>query len=186
MKPRLLTIAFFALAAIATEPNIGAFAAWQTPGEIQVPTGPWQVPGDIQVPKGIQAVKAQTEGKCIHRVTVVGDALFDFDKSDLRADAEVTLAAAGPEIAKAGQHKVVVNGHTDSKGSDAYNNQLSEDRARTVRDWLASQRFVPADTATMGYGEKQPVAPNANPDGSDSPEGRQKNRRVEIDIDICD
>src|SRR6478735_566176 len=75
----------------------------------------WQTPGDIQVPKGNQAVKEQVDGKCIRRVTVVGDALFDFDKSALRGDAEVTLAAAGPEIAKAGGRKVTVIGHTDAK-----------------------------------------------------------------------
>ena len=162
-----------------------AYAGWQTPGEIQVPKGNWQVPGDIQVPTGIQAVKEQEEGKCIRRVTVVGDALFDFDKSALRSDAEVTLAAAGPEIAKTGGHKVTVIGHTDAKGGDAYNDRLSEVRARTVRDWLASHAFVPPATSIKGMGERQPIAANSKPDGSDDPAGRQKNRRVEVEIDTC-
>ena len=144
-----------------------------------------QVPGDIQVPKGIQAVKEQVDGKCIRRVTVVGDALFDFDKSALRGDAEVTLAAAGPEIAQAGGRKVTVIGHTDAKGGDAYNDRLSEARARTVRDWLASHAFVPPATTVKGMGERQPIASNSKPDGNDDPEGRQKNRRVEVEIDIC-
>jgi len=68
---------------------------WQQPGEIQVPTGPWQKPGNIQVPKGIQAVHT-TKDKCEERLSVVADALFDFDKSSLRPDAEETLEAAGP------------------------------------------------------------------------------------------
>lgn len=158
---------------------------FQVPGEIQVPKGKWQVPGDIQVPKGIAAVKEQEDGKCIRRVTVVGDALFDFNKSDLRSDAEVTLAAAGPEISKAGGHKVTIIGHTDAVGGDAYNDRLSEARAKTVRDWLASHAFVPTSTAIKGMGERQPIAANTKPDGSDDPEGRQKNRRVEVDIDTC-
>ena len=158
---------------------------WQVPGEIQVPTGPWQEPGDIQIPKGIQAVKSVEESACLRRITVVGDALFDFDKSDLRSDAEETLVAAGPEIGKAGTGKLTITGHTDSKGSDAYNDQLSEARARTVRDWLGGKGFIPADTPFAGRGERQPIAPNENADGSDNPAGRQRNRRVEVEIDSC-
>ena len=161
------------------------FGNWQVPGEIQVPTGPWQEPGDIQIPKGIQAVKSVEESACLRRITVVGDALFDFDKSDLRSDAEVTLVAAGPEIAKAGTGRLKITGHTDSKGSEAYNDQLSEARARTVRDWLSTKDFIPADTAFVGRGERQPVATNENADGSDNPVGRQQNRRVEVEIDSC-
>ena len=118
--------------------------AGRRPARSRSPRESRQVPGDIQVPKGIQAVKEQEDGKCIRRVTVVGDALFDFNKSVLRGDAEVTLAAAGPEIAKAGGHKVTVIGHTDTKGGDAYNDRLSEARARTVRDgWRATPSFRP-------------------------------------------
>src|SRR5882757_5422264 len=61
---------------------------WQVPGEIKQPTGPWQVPGDIQVPKGIQAVKSIAVSRCERRLSVVTDALFDFDKASLRPDAE--------------------------------------------------------------------------------------------------
>ena len=179
---RVRLLIFTIAAVIATG---GGHAGWQTPGEIQVPKGTWQVPGEIQVPKGIQAVKEQAEGKCIRRVTVVGDALFDFDRSILRSDAEVTLAAAGPAIANAGGHKVTIIGHTDAKGDDAYNDRLSEARAKTVRDWLVSHAFVPAAAAIKGMGERQPIAANTKPDGRDDPEGRQKNRRVEIEIDAC-
>jgi OOP family OmpA-OmpF porin len=77
-------------------------------------------------------------------VTVVADALFDFDKSVLRNDAVETLTAVGPEIAKAGKHPLVVEGYTDAIGSDAYNLKLSEERARAVRDWLARQGFIGA------------------------------------------
>jgi len=157
---------------------------WQTPGQIQQPTGPWQNPGEIQVPKGIQAVHAMDQ-PCAHRLSVLGDALFAFDKSDLRSDAAETLVAVGPEIAKAGAHPVTVEGHTDAIGSDAYNIALSLRRAETVRQWLSGHRFIRVDTPIRGYGKTRPLAPSQTPDGRDDPEGRQKNRRVDIVIDTC-
>lgn len=174
-----------ALPAAAGWAEVKPASEWQVPGEIKVPTGPWLTPGDIQIPKGIAAVKAVEGSACIRHVTVVADALFDFDKADLRPEAEETLVAAGPEITKAGQGKITIIGHTDSVGSDAYNDRLSEARATTVRDWLAAKGFVPTSTSVEGRGERQPVAANAHPDGSDDPAGRQQNRRVEIEIDTC-
>ena len=109
----------------------------------------------------------------------------DVHRGERAQVAEETLVAAGPEIAKIGTGKLTIIGHTDSKGSDDYNDRLSEARARTVRDWLGGKGFVPAETSVEGRGERQPVAPNENADGSDNPEGRQQNRRVEIEIDAC-
>ena len=158
---------------------------WQVPGEIKQPTGPWQVPGDIQVPKGIQAVKAVAVSRCERRLSVVADALFDFDKSNLRPDAEETLRAAAPEIRKIGGKPSRVEGHTDAKGGDAYNMKLSEARATTVRDWMAQHELLPASTPIKGYGKTMPAAPNTTADGKDDPVGRQKNRRVEVVFDTC-
>ncbi|HEY6259434.1 MAG TPA: OmpA family protein [Xanthobacteraceae bacterium] len=163
---------------------------WLKPGEIQKPrmiqppTGTWQTPGEIQVPKGIEAVKVTTNG-CENRLSVFADALFDFDKANLRPDAEATLKAALPEIAKATGRPARVEGHTDGKGSDAYNMKLSEARGRTVRDWLGANGAIPLSTPIKAYGKRVPIAPNTMPDGSDDPEGRQKNRRVEIVFETC-
>ena len=158
---------------------------WQVPGEIQQPTGPWQKPGEIQVPRGMQAVRTTTVRGCEQRVSVVADALFDFDKAKLRGDAEETLAAAAPEISKHGGKPTRIEGHTDAKGSDAYNLKLSEARALTVREWLSSRGVVPATTPIKGFGKSKPVAPNSTADGKDDPLGRQKNRRVEVVFDRC-
>jgi outer membrane protein OmpA-like peptidoglycan-associated protein len=158
---------------------------WQVPGEIKQPKGKWQVPGDIQVPKGIQAVKSVAVSRCERRLSVVADALFDFDKSNLRTDAEETLMAAAPEIKKLGGKPSRIEGHTDAKGGDAYNMKLSEARATTVRDWMAKRDVVPAATPINGYGKTVPAAPNATADGQDDPVGRQKNRRVEVVFDTC-
>ncbi|MCC6780157.1 MAG: OmpA family protein [Hyphomicrobiales bacterium] len=157
---------------------------WQSPGEIQQPRGTWQQPGAIQAPKGVEAVRATVKG-CERRLSVVGDALFDFDKASLRLEAEETLTAAGPEIAKLGGKPARIEGHTDGKGSDAYNMKLSETRASIVRDWLVGRNLVPIDTPIKGYGKTRPVAPNATADGQDDPEGRQRNRRVEVVFDTC-
>lgn len=157
---------------------------WQTPGEIQKPRDTWQPPGEIQVPKGIQAIRTE-EAKCTKRFLVGADALFEFDKATLTSDAEVTLTALLPLLAKAGKHPAAIEGHTDAKGTDAYNQTLSEKRARTVKDWLVARGAVAGTTPIQGWGKRRPVASNTKPDGSDDPAGRQKNRRVEVVLDLC-
>lgn len=153
---------------------------WQTPGEIQQPKGTWQTPGEIQKAGEIQRV----EERCRHRLVVAADALFEFDRDTLSPHAEATLAALGPQLAKE-KGAVTVEGHTDAKGSDDYNQKLSERRARAVRDWLAAHGHLAAATTAIGYGESKPVAPNAAADGSDDPAGRAKNRRVEVVVTTC-
>lgn len=114
-------------------------------------------------------------------IDLPADVLFDFDKSSLRADALPVLTQAAQLIAAYPQAPVCINGHTDSKGSHAYNQALSLRRAQAVAAQL--QRVLPTRSLQMrGFGETQAVAANTQPDGSDSPEGRQRNRRVEIVI----
>ena len=114
--------------------------------------------------------------------SIPADVLFDFDKSDVRADAESALEQVSASIAKRFPNaRLQISGHTDSKGGDAYNQALSERRAASVADWLAAKGNVaPGRMICSGLGETQPVAPNTHPDGSDDPAGRQRNRRVEI------
>ena len=79
--------------------------------------------------------------------------------------------------------EVAIDGHTDGKGGDAYNQTLSEKRAAAVAQWLAAHAGTDkAKVHTRGWGKTKPVAANTNADGSDNPEGRAKNRRVEITI----
>lgn len=157
---------------------------WQKPGEIQQPRGTWQQPSEIQVPRGIQAIRTEDE-KCAKRFLVGADALFEFDKATLTPEAEETLRALVPLLAKAGKKPLTIEGHTDTKGADDYNQTLSEKRAAAVRDWLVAHGAAPASTPTRGWGERRPVAPNSRPDGADDPAGRQKNRRVEVVMDLC-
>ena len=158
----------------------------QRPGEIKAP-GDIQSPKEIEAPKEIETVKATTSA-CQTHLSVLADALFDFDKAELRKDAEGTLEAAIPQIRQVteeGKHPARVEGHTDGKGSEAYNLRLSKARARSVRDWLVSRKVLPSATEIEGFGKSMPVAPNKFDDGSDNPEGRRKNRRVEIIVETC-
>ena len=78
---------------------------------------------------------------------------------------------------------VIIRGYTDSKGADEYNNRLSLRRAEAVRDKLVEFGLEPGRILkTEGMGEKNPVAPNVNSDGSDNPAGRALNRRIELEL----
>ena len=115
------------------------------------------------------------------RIELAADVLFDFDSADLRAEAEAALQNVAGIIREHEGADVRVEGHTDAKGSEDYNQRLSEQRAESVRDWLTSAEGLSGtDFEITGFGESRPAAPNEKPDGSDDPEGRQKNRRVEI------
>lgn len=117
------------------------------------------------------------------RIELAADVLFDFDKADIRPDAHDALSRAAGIIRDKAKGLVRIEGHTDSKGSDSYNQKLSELRGRSVRDWLVkNQGLKNVRFQTSGFGAQKPAAPNAKPDGSDDPDGRQKNRRVEIVI----
>lgn len=115
------------------------------------------------------------------RIAMSADVLFDFDKADIKKEAAPSLEKVVTVLASYPQARVNIEGYTDAKGADAYNQKLSERRAESVRGWLAAQGGLGGiHFSTVGYGARNPVAPNRKPDGSDNPEGRQKNRRVEI------
>lgn len=115
------------------------------------------------------------------RIDLAADVLFDFDKAEILPKAQQTLAQAAQIIRERAKGTVRIEGYTDAKGSDSYNQKLSERRALSVKAWFADKEHLrDVQFATQGFGARNPVAPNQKPDGSDNPEGRQKNRRVEI------
>ena len=117
------------------------------------------------------------------RISLAADVLFDFDSAALRQGAAAQLQKVAEVVKTYPKSPVTVEGHTDSKGADAYNQALSEKRAAAVKQWLVKNGGVAAARITAtGLGETTPVAPNARPDGADDPDGRQKNRRVEISL----
>lgn len=117
------------------------------------------------------------------RIELPGDVLFDFDKWEIRPDAESTLRQVADIIKHYPKAKVAIAGYTDAKGAEAYNLRLSEKRALAVKAWLVWHGEVDGkEMTTKGWGGAKPVASNTHPDGSDNPEGRQKNRRVEVTV----
>ncbi len=116
------------------------------------------------------------------RIELAAHVLFDFDKSTIKPEAASALHNVAEIIKDKGKGRSVrIDGHTDSKGGDAYNQKLSERRAASVKQWLIEKEGLNTiKMSTQGFGAKRPVAPNTKPDGSDDPEGRQRNRRVEI------
>jgi outer membrane protein OmpA-like peptidoglycan-associated protein len=116
------------------------------------------------------------------RIELAADVLFDFDKATLQLKAEDTLTKAAAFIKERSARSVRIEGHTDNKGDDRYNQNLSERRAASVRQWFSSHGLGGVTFSVAGYGETRPIASNTKPDGSDDPDGRQKNRRVELVI----
>jgi len=103
--------------------------------------------------------------------------LFDFDSAELRPESIEELERLVKFMGDVPFATALVEGHTDSKGTEAYNLKLSDRRAKAVFDYLTSRGVDPARLSSIGHGEAKPIAPNEI-DGKDNPEGRQLNRRV--------
>jgi len=110
------------------------------------------------------------------KVTLAADVLFDFDKAILKNEGKNKLDDLATKVKAINLEVVIAIGHTDSIGSDAYNQKLSVRRAESVKAYLVSKGVEPNRVYTEGKGEKQPVASNKTKDG------RAKNRRVEIEV----
>ncbi len=112
----------------------------------------------------------------------IGDAIilrgvnFNFDKYDLTVNAKVILDQVADALIAANTIKVEIGGHTDSKGSDAYNAKLSDRRAKSVVEYLTARGVDASRMSSKGYGESQPI------DTNDTDAGREVNRRVELKI----
>ena len=119
------------------------------------------------------------------RIALEADVLFDFDKAELKPEAATSLAKVAAVLKSQPNATATIEGHTDGKGDDGYNQRLSERRAETVRRWLVENGAM-MKIASRGHGKSKPVAPNTTKDGKDNPDGRQKNRRVEIVVQGVD
>jgi len=117
-----------------------------------------------------------------NKVFVLNNIYFELDKSDIRPDAAaeldklVQLLNDNPEI------KIELSSHTDSIASEEYNMALSQRRAESTVNYLVRKGIDASRLVAKGYGESRPVARNTNPDGTDNPAGRQRNRRTEFKI----
>lgn len=139
-----------------------------------------------QMDKQIKELKEQTAGSGVDvtetdngsaiLVNLPDGVTFDVGSATLKPEFRATLDKVAESLIQYPNSLVDVYGHTDSTGSDAFNQTLSESRARTVLNYLVSRGVPAARVRSQGFGETMPVASN------DTAEGRQKNRRVEIKI----
>jgi outer membrane protein OmpA-like peptidoglycan-associated protein len=136
----------------------------------------------IGLEKALQDLHADVTPQQV-KVNLSADVLFDFDKADLKPEAEPQLAELATVIKGYPGASVNIEGHSDGKGADAYNQTLSEKRAASIAQWLVAKGGASAPQLhTRGWGKTKPIAPNTKPNGADDPDGRAKNRRVEITI----
>lgn len=154
-------------------------------GSSVVVSGDWRVNAESRYSASdtdriLVELSANTEGDQV-QLDLAGDVLFDFNSAAVRGDAAAQLAKVAHLLRERSAGEIYVYGHTDSIGADAANNRLSQRRAVAVMHWLNANESIPAHLMKgQGMGSKKPVAYNTQPDGSDNPDGRAKNRRVEI------
>ncbi|MDE1165894.1 MAG: OmpA family protein [Pseudomonas sp.] len=128
-----------------------------------------QYPASVKAPEPAPAEEVIT-------LSDAGNVLFAFNSSDLTNDARSALSGLMDKFKSADVVSIKVVGHTDSVGSDQYNQKLSERRANSVAQYLLSQGLAPSKLSSEGRGESEPIADNS------TDEGRAKNRRVELHI----
>jgi len=128
---------------------------------------------ELQQIPGVE-VSRPSEGEI--SVNLTNDILFDFNSAALRSQSQQTLRDLASNFRSYPDEQVTVEGHTDSVGTPAYNQTLSDQRASIVSNYLVAEGVPPGRITAIGYGETRPKASN------DTPEGRQLNRRVEIHI----
>jgi OOP family OmpA-OmpF porin len=134
-----------------------------------------------QAPAPVAPAPAPRAAPVNLKITLSADALFDFDKSVIKPEGKAHLDTLVGQLKTVDLEKLIAVGHTDSKGSDAYNDKLALRRVHAVEAYLVSKGIQDNRIAASGMGEKQPIAPNMV-NGKDNPEGRAKNRRVEIEV----
>jgi OOP family OmpA-OmpF porin len=149
----------------AEAPKPAAPAAPYTPA---APAAPEAAPTPAPAPAAPSSVRQS--------VVIQADALFDFDKSVVRPDGKKAIDDALAKLSGVDLEMVIATGHTDSIGTERYNQKLSERRAAAVKAYLVSKGIPASKITTIGKGETQPVATNK------TAAGRQKNRRVDIEF----
>ena len=147
-------------------------AAAPAPAPAPEPAPPVAAPTPAPAPAPAPAPQPPVASK----VTYAADAFFDFDKSVLKPEGKAKLDDLVSKVKDINLEVVIAVGHTDSVGSDAYNQKLSVRRSEAVKAYLVSKGIEKNRVYTEGKGEKQPVADNK------TSEGRAKNRRVEIEV----
>ena len=158
--------------ALKPPPPAPAPVAAPAPAPAPAPVAAPPAPAAAPVPAPVVVPPAPVSEK----VTFAADAFFDFDKSVLKPEAKAKLDDLVSKSSAVALEVIIAVGHTDSVGTDGYNQKLSISRSEAVKAYLVSKGIEKNRVYTEGKGEKQPVADNK------TSEGRAKNRRVEIEV----
>jgi OOP family OmpA-OmpF porin len=137
---------------------------------------PPPAPAPVVVPPPAPAPVVVPPAPVSEKVTFAADAFFDFDKAVLKPEAKAKLDDLVAKTSAVALEVIIAVGHTDSVGTDGYNQKLSVQRSEAVKAYLVGKGIEKNRVYTEGKGEKQPVADNK------TAEGRAKNRRVEIEV----
>ena len=147
---------------------------YPTPEAVTPAPAPAAAPAPVAAPAPAPA--PASAAAVSSKVTYAADAFFDFDKSVIKPQGKAKLDDLTDKVKAINLEVIIAVGHTDSVGSDAYNQKLSLRRSQAVKAYLVSKGIDKTRIYTEGKGEKQPVADNK------TKEGRAKNRRVEIEV----
>lgn len=128
-----------------------------------------------EIQRDLEGAKVERIGEGI-KITFESGLLFDVDKAALKPASKTNLAELATILNKYDDTEILIEGHADSDGTEEHNLTLSENRARSVANYLAGQQVMESRFTTMGYGESQPIASN------DTSSGKAQNRRVEVAI----
>jgi outer membrane protein OmpA-like peptidoglycan-associated protein len=128
-----------------------------------------------EIQQDIQGAKVERVGEGI-RITFDSGILFDVDKADLKQVSKDNISKLANTLKKYEDTNILIEGHTDATGTEAYNLELSQKRAKSVSSYLESLGVSPSRFTITGYGEVQPIGDNNTEDG------RKANRRVELAI----
>lgn len=134
---------------------------------------------DPVIPPVTELVKEEPK---VEAVIVLDNVYYDFDKSSLQQESFAALDTLVGLLKQYSSMVIEIRAHTDNMGDDKYNMTLSDARAQVVVNYLVSKGIDKVRLQSKGYGASMPVAPNKHEDGTDDPEGRQKNRRTEFKV----
>jgi len=141
------------------------------------------VPDDQdKCPNTPAGVPVTSDGCAVGQKQILRGVNYEFNKATLTANAERILDQVAQTLRDSPGFVVELAGHTDSKGSDAYNQDLSQRRAEAAMAYLITAGIDASRLRARGYGESQPIEPNTTPSGADNPEGRAANRRTEFRV----
>lgn len=191
-KPLVVTLARNDLTWVLTRVNSEA-AASEFAMDLAKPAGTadWKVQG-LTFSKLIASLADQAGAGGVAYAPIMadpqgGDSLvlyFEFDADKLSSRTERQLRIVADILKKDSTRKIEINGHADAKGTDDYNEGLSDRRTAAIRAQLLTFGVAPQQVVTKAYGEAQPRRPNFNPDGTDNPDNRSQNRRAEVYLDF--